>query len=200
MLPAFCGKNSATRKITHDGFFSGWNPEKRAYDTESWLYEGDGLSFPQRDLTLQHPRCVFQTLKRHYARYTPEMVEKVCGIPPELFHKVADALVTSVRAGQNRGDLLRGRLDPAFERRADHSDRGGLATVVRQHRPAWRRHSRLARARFHPGLDRYSDALRYSPGYLAMPRGGKGEDTLAAIFQKAHQPDRALARFPEVFR
>ena len=34
----------------------------------------------RRDETLQHPRCVFQVLKRHYARYTPEMVEQVCGV------------------------------------------------------------------------------------------------------------------------
>src|SRR4051812_18602184 len=27
---------------------------------------------PAEDPTLQHPRCVFQILKRHYARYTPE--------------------------------------------------------------------------------------------------------------------------------
>ncbi len=47
---------------------------------------------PQRDETLQHPRCVFQILKRHYARYTPEMVERICGIPPELFHELARAI------------------------------------------------------------------------------------------------------------
>ena len=34
----------------------------------------------KRDETLQHPRCVFQILKRHFARYTPEMVEQICGI------------------------------------------------------------------------------------------------------------------------
>ena len=63
---------------------------------QSWAYEGHpDLSFPERDLTLQHPRCVFQTLRRHFARYTPEMVEKICGISPALFHKVADALVAA---------------------------------------------------------------------------------------------------------
>jgi formate dehydrogenase major subunit len=46
----------------------------------------------RRDETLQHPRCVFQILKRHYARYTPEMVQEVCGISPEQFAKVADAM------------------------------------------------------------------------------------------------------------
>jgi len=44
---------------------------------------------PRRDETLQDPRCAFQLLKRHFARYTPEMVQEVCGIPPELFARVA---------------------------------------------------------------------------------------------------------------
>ena len=78
-----------------DGYFSGWNEEKGAYEGDSWLYKGGDLSRPERDLTLQHPQCVFQKLKRHFSRYTPEMVEKVCGVPPELFHKVADALVAA---------------------------------------------------------------------------------------------------------
>jgi len=47
----------------------------------------------RRDETLQHPRCVYQILKRHFARYTPEMVQEVCGIEPEQFRQVAEALV-----------------------------------------------------------------------------------------------------------
>jgi formate dehydrogenase major subunit len=47
---------------------------------------------PERDETLQHPRCVMQILKRHFARYTPELVERVCGISPHDFQQVADAL------------------------------------------------------------------------------------------------------------
>jgi formate dehydrogenase major subunit len=50
-------------------------------------------SNPDRDETLQHPRCVFQVLKRHFARYTPEMVEQVCGVPPGAFARVCE-LVT----------------------------------------------------------------------------------------------------------
>ena len=46
---------------------------------------------PPRDETLQHPRCVYQILKRHYARYTPEVVEEVCGVPKEQFLDVANA-------------------------------------------------------------------------------------------------------------
>ncbi|MGW0810678.1 formate dehydrogenase [Nonomuraea sp. NPDC002799] len=43
---------------------------------------------PERDETLRHPRCVLQVLRRHYARYTPEMVERVCGVPRHLFEQV----------------------------------------------------------------------------------------------------------------
>ncbi|MEA2685051.1 MAG: formate dehydrogenase major subunit [Actinomycetota bacterium] len=101
-----------------DGLFSGWDPESKSYDNSSWQYAGlepagrtgrlereasqgqqhgahgapHGGKPPETDPTLQHPRCVFQVLKRHYARYTPEMVEEVCGVPPEQFLAVAEAL------------------------------------------------------------------------------------------------------------
>ncbi|MEA2662326.1 MAG: formate dehydrogenase major subunit [Chloroflexota bacterium] len=50
---------------------------------------------PLQDKTLQDPNTVFQILKKHYARYTPEMVEKICGTPKELFVKVADTLIAN---------------------------------------------------------------------------------------------------------
>jgi formate dehydrogenase major subunit len=50
---------------------------------------------PQRDETLQNPRCVFQILRRHYARYTPEMVAQVCGVPEDQFAMVCDALTSN---------------------------------------------------------------------------------------------------------
>src|SRR5699024_10705765 len=45
-----------------------------------------------RDETLQDPRTVFQVLKRHYSRYTPEMVQEACGIPVEDFEYLANAV------------------------------------------------------------------------------------------------------------
>ncbi len=48
---------------------------------------------PERDPSLQNPRCVFQILRRHYSRYTPEMVEEVCGVPRDQFLEVCRALV-----------------------------------------------------------------------------------------------------------
>jgi formate dehydrogenase major subunit len=53
---------------------------------------GERITFEFHDETLQHPRCVFQILKRHFSRYTPEMVEQICGIPKALFEEVVQAL------------------------------------------------------------------------------------------------------------
>ncbi len=49
----------------------------------------------RRDETLQHPRCVFQVLKRHYARYTPELVQEVCGVSPEQLLDVCEAVTSN---------------------------------------------------------------------------------------------------------
>jgi formate dehydrogenase major subunit len=100
------------------GLFSGFDGERNKYGWETWGYQGvDGVvpaaghkevyaehGAGRRDLrganileretdpTLQHPRCVFQLLKRHFSRYTPEVVEETCGIPRALFLKVAETL------------------------------------------------------------------------------------------------------------
>jgi formate dehydrogenase major subunit len=68
-----------------DGVFTGFDQNKKTYDRASWKYQLDGEGNPRRDLTLKHPNTVFQLLRRHYSRYTVEMVERVCGIPKEKF-------------------------------------------------------------------------------------------------------------------
>jgi len=102
-----------------DGVFSGFNPQTGSYSVDTWTYEGMepaaaagqreqaahaegektgsggmglGHSEPPQDRTLQHPRCVFQLLRKHYRRYTPELVEQVCGVPRDMFLRVAQAL------------------------------------------------------------------------------------------------------------
>jgi formate dehydrogenase major subunit len=78
------------------GVFSGYDAEKRVYDPASWRYApGESGSAPERDETLQHPRCVFQILKRHFARYTPELVEQVSGTPQDIFLLVAEAIAAN---------------------------------------------------------------------------------------------------------
>ncbi len=95
-------------KLPDDGLYSGFDPATQTYDKSSWNYEADGgaasAGLPEKvayDLTLQHPRCVFQLLRQQYSRYTPEMIERVTGIPKEQFLKAAD-LFTSIRTN---GDM-----------------------------------------------------------------------------------------------
>ncbi len=74
-----------------DGLFSGYDASKRTYNIATWSYETDSATgFAMRDLTLQHPRSVFQLMKQHYSRYTPEMVSSITGIPVADFTKVAE--------------------------------------------------------------------------------------------------------------
>ena len=98
-----------------DGVFSGFDDATSTYDDDTWQYEPTSardeavddapeggqafeggsvqdLRFVERDPTLEHPRCVYQLIKRHYARYTPEMVAATCGTKPEQLVEVAQTL------------------------------------------------------------------------------------------------------------
>ncbi len=81
----------------------------------------------ESDPTLQHPRCVFQVLKRHFSRYTPEMVERYCGVPQDVFSEDGRYFHFGIRAREDRSHLLRSGLDAALQRRADHSHRSDPA-------------------------------------------------------------------------
>lgn len=65
------------------GLFSGYDPSKRRYDKTKWKYVSTNgeLSEPEKDMTLAHPRCVYQLMKKHYARYDFDTVSKVTGTP-----------------------------------------------------------------------------------------------------------------------
>jgi formate dehydrogenase major subunit len=114
-----------------DGLFSGFDAEKGSYSPASWQYKGMEVNAPsgqeegqpsgeqahyaqggrlkhgeppEWDPTLGHPRCVFQVLKRHYSRYTPETVAEICGVPKELLIEVAEALCEN--SGRERTSAL----------------------------------------------------------------------------------------------
>ncbi len=100
----------------NDGLFSGYDPASETYAENTWQYEGktvpsslaehsvrahegDKTAYQSmargpapRDPSLQHPNCVYQIMRRHYARYTPEMVESVCGTSRETFLEVCRRL------------------------------------------------------------------------------------------------------------
>jgi formate dehydrogenase-N alpha subunit len=75
-----------------DGLFSGYDEGKRTYDRSTWSYEIGKDGYAVVDESMQDPRCVFQQLKKHYSRYTPEMVEKICGTPKASFLKIAEMI------------------------------------------------------------------------------------------------------------
>src|SRR5579864_5404134 len=90
-------------KLPEDGLYSGFDETSNTYDRSSWNYQAKGASEPNKlpgsvafDTTLENPRCVYQLLKQHYSRYTPEMVERITGIAKDQFIKAAD-LFTSIR-------------------------------------------------------------------------------------------------------
>ena len=68
-----------------NGLFAGFDQAQGAYDRTAWEYERGPDGFVRRDMTLQHPRCVFQLLKEHYSRYTPEVVAQIAGCSAEQF-------------------------------------------------------------------------------------------------------------------
>ena len=88
----------ARSSASTDGLFSGFDAEKGEYAKDTWAYELDAKGFARTDPTLQHPRCVFQLLKKHVGRYTPEMVERICGVPKETFLKVAEVVTSTGNA------------------------------------------------------------------------------------------------------
>ncbi|MBN8764086.1 MAG: molybdopterin-dependent oxidoreductase [Thiobacillus sp.] len=75
-----------------NGLFTGYDAEKRKYDKSSWGYQIGDDGYVRVDPTLQNPRCVYQLMKAHYSRYTPEMVATICGTPKEAFLKVCAAI------------------------------------------------------------------------------------------------------------
>ena len=104
------------------GVFSGFDADNASYQVSSWQYQDEFMPSPlaehyvsgeavqavqktrehppRSDLTLQHPNCVYQILRRHYERYTPEMVEQVTGCPQGTFLRVCEAIAGN--AGRER--------------------------------------------------------------------------------------------------
>ena len=100
----------------NDGVFSGFDVKNGTYKHDSWQYQGRVVpsplsehhvqtaesteggkekmadSPPPTDPTLQHPNCVYQIMRRHFERYTPEMVERVTGCPQSVFLRVCEEL------------------------------------------------------------------------------------------------------------
>jgi formate dehydrogenase major subunit len=131
------------------------------------------------DPTLQHPRCVINLLKRHFARYTPEMVERITGVSPELQRQVADTLIAN--SGRERTTALCYAVGWTQHTAGVQMIRAGAILQLllgNIGRPgggvlALRGHATIQGSTDIPTL---YDLL---PGYLHMPHARHGELTLA---------------------
>jgi formate dehydrogenase major subunit len=89
----------------NEGLFSGFDEAKSEYAKDNWAYQADPKTTAYgTDPTMENPRCVFQLLKAHVDRYTPEMVERICGTPKATFEKVAQ-IVTSTGVPEKAGTI-----------------------------------------------------------------------------------------------
>ncbi len=87
------------------GHFTGWDATKKSYDKATWQYDLGPDGFAKLDPTMEHPRSVFQLMRKHYSRYTPEKVAEICGCTAEEFKKAAE-MVTIAAAADKTGTVL----------------------------------------------------------------------------------------------
>ncbi len=205
------------------GFFSGWDEEGKSYDPSSWRYEGHPMDYAAvggsqgrvvgeagegeqgdippdmtrpTDQTLQHPRCVFQILKRHFARYTPEMVEKVCGTPKEAFLEVAETICEN--SGREKTTALCYAVGWTHHSKSVQIIRAAAILQLllgNVGRPG----GGIMALRGHATIQGSTDiATLYDvlPGYLGMPDVGKDHDTWRDYVEDGRAETGWWANFP----
>jgi formate dehydrogenase major subunit len=202
------------------GVFSGFDPETGTYDRTSWMYKGGAVaasagmrehatqSFEEktgagmlegaveRDETLQDPRCVLQILRRHFARYTPEMVAEICGISEEDFHEVAAALIAN--SGPERTSALCYAVGWTQHTTGVQMIRAGAILQLllgNIGRPG----GGVLALRGHAAIQGSSDIptlYDLLPGYLHMPRATEEELTLDAYVKSGSARTGWWANFP----
>lgn len=175
-----------------DGLYSGYNEEKRSYDKDSWDYERGDDGYVKTDSTLQHPRTVYQLLKKHYSRYTPDMVSSACGTPKEKFLKVCEMLAST--AGTDRTATIMYALGWTQHTIGSQIIRTGAMVqlllgnigVAGGGMNALRGHSNIQGL---TDLGLMSDLL---PGYLTLPKDGEQsfDDYIGARAQQPLRPNQ----------
>jgi formate dehydrogenase major subunit len=209
-----------------DGMFSGFDAQAKRYDTKTWAYQteqaaqqgtpstqpnepgGDAQNFaarvgklvgppPLQDRTLQDPNTVFQIMKRHYARYTPELVEQVCGTPKDTFIKVAETLLEN--SGPDKTSAICYAV--GWTQHTSGVQLIRTATLVQLllgniGRPG----GGILALRGHATIQGCTDiATLYNihPGYLNTPNVNRKHDTLADYIETEVTPTAYWANFPK---
>ena len=78
------------------GVFSGFDSASGTYPSQtSWQYKRDKKGEIVTDPELKHPHAVLNILRSHFARYTPEEVERICGVSQADFLRVCEVLASN---------------------------------------------------------------------------------------------------------
>jgi formate dehydrogenase major subunit len=204
------------------GLFSGFDPKTGHYDPSTWAYaqhedsehehgasasgraagDAHGSGGPPlqharvlRDETLQDPRTVFQILKRHYARYTPEMVRDACGISLADFDYLARAITEN--SGRDRTTCFAYAVGWTQHTLGAQFIRGAAILQLllgNVGRPG----SGIMALRGHASIQGSTDIptlFNLLPGYLPMPAAGRHDtfaDYLEAVASLHHQPAQGV--------
>ena len=203
-----------------DGLFSGYDAAEREYDFATWQYRSETSAAPahgkaltteaysehvgrltkrppDRDPSLEDPRCVLQVLKRHFARYTPEVVERVCGVSRERFERIANLLLDN--SGRERTTSIAYAV--AWTQHTTGVQIIRAAGILQQllgniGRPgggilALRGHATIQGSTDIPTL------YNLLPGYLAQPHVLKGHARLADYVATEYSPTGWWANAPK---
>jgi formate dehydrogenase major subunit len=176
------------------------------YDTASWAFETeevprfDGVGtvrVPKRDETLTHPRCVLNLLRRHFSRYTAELVEDVCGTPRALFEEICELLASN--SGRERTTAFAYAV--GWTQHTVGVQYIRTAAIVQMllgnmGRPG----GGIMALRGHANIQGATDiATLYDllPGYLPMPSALRDEGTLAAYLKANTKATGWWSNFPK---
>lgn len=202
-----------------DGVFSGFEPgadayttsqalegaaesgraagEPKAYDESTWRYDRGKDGAVRTDPNLEHPRCVLQVLKRHFSRYTTDMVESLCGTPGAQFEEICKTIASN--SGRER--------TTAFAYAVGWTQHTVGVQYIRTAsilqlllgnigRPG----GGIMALRGHANIQGATDiATLYDllPGYLPMPAVERDEQTLAAYIKTNSKRDGYWCNFPK---
>ena len=178
------------------GLFSGFDAESRTYDASTWQYERED-SRPKKDATLQHPRCVINVMKRHFARYTAELVERICGTPPEQFRKLCD--LVAVNGGRDRTIAYCYAMGWAQHTVGVQNIRAA-ATLTALMGSTGRPGGGIMALRGHASIQGSTDiATLYDllPGYIKAPSFERNETTFAAWQERQTMPTGWWTNWPK---
>ncbi len=140
-----------------------------------------------RDDSLEHPRSVFQIVRRHYSRYTPEMVRDMCGISLADFEYLARSVTDN--SGRDRTTCFgyaTGWTQHTFGAQFIRAASVLQLLLGNVGRPG----GGIMALRGHASIQGSTDIptlFNLLPGYLPMPSAGKHDtfdDYIAAITSK----------------